>query len=196
VSSNNLNSASKTLVHRIWQGIKDDKELKHIIASEKQITHNLRADIKNKKAHIAVFLYNITELSILRNQPQITKPPTLLNLKLHYLIVPLTDAVLTNQLLLEKIIQIFAEKPILRGSDLQGSLHGDSEVKVTLEQLSIDELGRVWHLLGVPFRLAVSYSVYPIAIKPDVKQKKPRSTIQKKGLQPKLNATKNSPIQS
>lgn len=75
-SYNNLNSVSKTLANRIWNGIKDDKQIKTIINSEKQIIHLSPKDAQTESAQVSVFLYNITELSSMRNQPQTTPNPS------------------------------------------------------------------------------------------------------------------------
>jgi hypothetical protein len=68
-------------------------------------------------------------------------------------------------------MQILGEKPILRGPDLQGSLSGTGdELKVTLDALTIDDLNKLWGTLDAPHKLCISYSVYPVPLKSEVKQ--------------------------
>jgi hypothetical protein len=168
LSYNNLCSASKTLANVIWNSIKDDKDLNQVIKNIEQISFSSPNEA-DKTAQLSVFLYNPTELPAMRNQPPKGKEPqTLLYLKLHYLITPLTRKPLTDQALLGKIIRIFAEKPVVRGNDLKESLADTQyELRVALEAQSIGEQSSIWTMLQTPYRLSVSYGVYPIEIKND-----------------------------
>jgi hypothetical protein len=184
-SYNNLNSASKTLANRIWNGIKDDKQINAIINSPEQISYLSPKDAQAKAAQISVFLYNVTELTSMRNQPQTTKnpskPPLYLNLR--YLITPLTQSVENDQIVLGKIMQLFAETPVLRRSDLQGSLSetGD-DLKITLDALAADDLNKLWTMLSTPYKLSVSYTMYPVRIESSVKSETKPVIIKKPNL--------------
>jgi hypothetical protein len=165
VSYSNLESVSKTFANKIWQGIKDDEQIKQIIHDPCQISLLAPKDAQSKLAQISVFLYNVAELSSMRNQPQTKKPPTLLYLNLHYLITPLTQNIETDHVVLGKIMQLFAQTPILRGSDLQGSLsESGEELKVTLDALTADDLNKLWNMLMSPYKLSIGYSVFPVTI--------------------------------
>ena len=171
-SYNNLNSVSKTLVTHIWNGIKDDLQIKAIIQSPRQISYLSPKEIQTESKQISVFLYNVTELPSMRNQPQSTQnPPTLLYLNLHYLITPLTQNAENDQIILGKIMQLFAETPILRGSDLQSSLlESGDELKITLDSLGLDDLNKLSTMLQTPYRLCISYSVFPVRIESSTKR--------------------------
>ncbi len=188
MSYTNLSSASKTLTSRIWEGIKDDKQLLRIIKSAEQISLLSPQDAQTKSAQVSVFLYNVTELTSMRNQPQPQSPEqprTLLYLNLHYLITPLTQNAETDQILLGKILQLFAETPILRGSDLQGSIkESGDELKVVLDTLSVDDLNKLWTMLGAPHKLCVSYTVHPVRIESSKPEEK--SAVIKKTTRPAL----------
>ncbi len=188
MSFKNLNGASKTLANRIWNGIKNDKQANAIIQNPEQITFLSPKDaVEQKPPQISVYLYNVTELTSMRNQPtqNPSKPPLYLNLR--YLITPITDNADDNQAVLGKILQIFHETPVLRGSDLQGSLsEGSEDLKVILDQVSVDELSKIWGMLSAPYRLSVSYTVYPVRIEPAVKPDSKQVVIQR----PKLTAEK------
>jgi hypothetical protein len=176
-SYNNLNSVTKTLANQIWEGIKDDKQLSKIIRSPGQISFLSPQDAKAKSAQSSVFLYNVTELTSMRNQPQSQTPQepcTLMYLSLRYLITPLTQNAEDDQIILGKIMQLFAETPVLRGSSLQGSLKemGD-DLRIMLDELAVDELNKLWTMLSTPYRLCVSYTVRPVRIE-SVKQEKSR----------------------
>lgn len=174
MSYNNLSSTSKTLANIIWNGIKDDKDLNQIIKNIEQISFTSPNEAE-KTAQVSVFLYNSTELPAMRNQPpKANEPQTLLYLKLHYLITPLTRKPLTDQAILGKIIRIFAEKPILRGNDLKESLADtQSELRIALEPQAIADQSNIWTMLQTPYRLSVSYGVYPVEIKNDA----PKPTV-------------------
>ena len=69
-SYNNLNSVSKTLATHIWNGIKDDPQINAIIRNQRQIIHLSPKEVQTESTQISVFLYNVTELPSMRNQPQ------------------------------------------------------------------------------------------------------------------------------
>jgi hypothetical protein len=173
VSYNNINSASKTLASRIWNAIKDDKQVNAIIQNPEQITFLSPKDATERKPpQISIYLYNVFELTSMRNQPTATQNPSkpYLYLNLRYLITPITQNADDDQTVLGKILQIFYDTPVLRGSDLQGSLkEGGEDLKVMLDPLAIDELSKVWGMFSAPYRLSVGYSVYPIKIESAVK---------------------------
>jgi len=173
-SYRNLDSVSKTLASRIWNGIKTDKRLKEIIRIEKQITCLSPKDAQAKSPQISVFLYNVTEFSIMRNLPQTIqnppKPPTILHLNLHYLITPLTQDAENDQIVLGKIMQLLSEKPVLRGSDLQGSLYENGDdLRITLDSLATDDLNKLWTMFQTPYKLCLSYTVFPVRIESSIK---------------------------
>jgi hypothetical protein len=177
LSYNNLASASKTLANVIYNAIKDDKDLNQVIKNIEQISFAAPNEA-DKTAQLSILLYNPTELPAMRNQPpRANQPQTLLYLKLHYLITPLTRKPLTDQALLGKIIRIFEEKPVVNGNDLKESLADTQyELRVALETQSIEEQCSLWTMLQTPYRLSVSYGVYPVEIKND----SPKPTVSTK----------------
>jgi hypothetical protein len=190
LSYSNIRYASKTLAGRVWNAMKDDKQLSAIIRDPEQIRFVSPKEAAQKPPQISIYLYNVTELASMRNQPTATqnpsKPPLYLNLR--YLITPLTENVEDDQVLLGKILQIFHETPILRGSNLQGPLsEAGEDLKVVLDPLNFEELGKIWGMFEAPYRLSVGYSVYPVkiedSVKPDEKSviiKRPAVTVDKK----------------
>jgi hypothetical protein len=167
-SYTNIAAVTESLASKIWSRIKDDKELSNIISSQEQIRFRLPNSDKEAKPQLCIFLYQALENTNMRNQPppkNSEDPRTLVSLNLHYLIIPITEKTETDQLLLGKTLQIFAETPILRKTDLRGPL-GESgeELKITLDRLSIEDLNRLWTMLQAPYRLCVSYSVSAVPI--------------------------------
>lgn len=171
MSSDNIGGVTQTLARLISNGVKDDIELQKLLHSEELIS--LQAPSREEKpSQLSLYLYSVTECTNMRNLPQNTREPrTLLYLNLRFLITPTSKIPQFDQLLLGKVMQILGEKPILRGSDLQGSLNGSSEeLKVTLDALSIDDLNKLWGTLDAPHKLCISYSVYPVPLKSEAKQ--------------------------
>ena len=103
--------------------------------------------------------------------------PTPLPLRLHFMLTPVvvgantlaTHAAEQEQTILGKAMQVLYEHPMLRGTDLEDDFRGtDSVVSVRLEALTLDEVSRVWHALGRPYRLSASYEVSIAYIAPTV----------------------------
>jgi hypothetical protein len=119
---------------------------------------------------ISVWLYRVTRNEFILNNPpprpapnQISKRPFPVNL--HYLISFNMQDVRDEQLLLGRVVQVFNDQPVLRGSDLTGSLVGeDSEFRIHFETLTLEELTRIWHSLQEPYRTSVSYLVEIVQI--------------------------------
>jgi hypothetical protein len=171
LSSDNIGGITQTLAKLISNGIRNDIELQKIVHSEELVS--LQAPSREEKpSQLSLYLYNVTECTNMRNQPQNpTQPHTLMYLNLRFLITPTSRIPQLDQLLLGKVMQILGEKPMLRGSDLQGSLSGSGEeLKVTLDALSIDDLNKLWGTLDAPHKLCISYSVYPVPLKSEAKQ--------------------------
>src|SRR5207342_401912 len=73
-----------------------------------------------------------------------------------------------EQALLGKVLQVFAEHAILRGTDLKDDLEGETtELRLSFETLTLEELTRVWTALAEPYQLSASYRVQVIRIRSD-----------------------------
>ena len=168
--SSNIVSVTQSLAKLIYNAIQEDGELKKTIFNKEQISLHAPNEAE-KPSQISVFLYYVSEETTLRNQPQIpNQPRTLLHLNLHYLITPLTHDAKTDQLVLGKILRLFAEKPILRNSDFQGGLSGsETELKITLDQQTMEDINNLWTILSTQYKLSVCYTVTPIELKSDDK---------------------------
>lgn len=114
---------------------------------------------------ISIWLYRVTRNEFILNNPPTRPAPNQLSRKpfpvnLHYLISFFMQDVRDEQILLGRIVQVFNDQPMLRGSDLAGSLAGeDSEFRIHFETLTLEELTRIWGALQEPYRTSVSYLV-------------------------------------
>jgi hypothetical protein len=119
---------------------------------------------------LSVWLYRVVRDPERMNDPaeriawdQIKSPP--LPLRLHYLMTPITDEQVnvspeTEQKILGKVLQAFHSRPLLRGIDLKGEFEGtQTELRVRLEPMSLEEITRIWEALKGSYQLSVSYEV-------------------------------------
>jgi hypothetical protein len=66
----------------------------------------------------------------------------------------------TEQRILGKVLQAFHSSPLIRGVDLKGEFEGtQTELRVRLEPMSLEEITRVWEALKGSYQLSVSYEV-------------------------------------
>jgi len=127
---------------------------------------------------VSVWLYRVIRDEQRLNDPPVRISPTELRptplpLRLHYLITPITNQITgdpgTEQLILGKVLQIFYSHPVLRGTDLKGDFENtETELKVRLEAMSLEEITRVWEALEGSYQLSVSYEVSVVDIDPDL----------------------------
>jgi hypothetical protein len=119
---------------------------------------------------VSIWLYRIVRDDVRLNDPPTRPTPTTIRqpplpLRLHYLVTPITNRANdgdpeTEQYLMGKILQLFHSRPLLRGTDLKEELAGtNSELRVRLESLTVDEMSRVWDALEGSYQLSVSYEV-------------------------------------
>jgi len=164
---NAISDVGKTLIKLLWDNIKDDSHVSSIIESDDQITLS-SPDESAKK--LSLFLYQVTENAYLKNEEmqslnstKLKYPP--LTLSLFYLVTPHTQNMASVHIILGKVMQIFHDNSILKGSILQDSLVGD-ELRLILNPLSMDEQNKIWTVISKTktYKLSVCYEVTPVAI--------------------------------
>ncbi|MGE5556256.1 MAG: DUF4255 domain-containing protein [Methanocella sp.] len=175
MSSDNIGGVTQTLAKLISDGIKADVELQKLLHTEELVTLQAPSN-QAPSGQISLLLYSVTECASMRNMPeQPGEPRTLMYLSLRYLITPQSKTPQMDQLLLGKVMQILAERPIIPVSALQGSLSqsGSEGIKIVFDAMSLDDLNKVWTMLSVPYKPSISYSVYPVPIKSETQQTAP-----------------------
>jgi hypothetical protein len=123
---------------------------------------------------VSVWLYKVSRMAEMLNDPperktanQIQRAP--LPVQLYYLVTPFMDDPLTRHIVLGRVLQVFNDNAIVRGSDLQGVLQGSGEqLRVNLEALTIEQLSLVWDALSEPYQLSVTYLVQVVKIDSDL----------------------------
>jgi len=92
-------------------------------------------------------------------------PHASIPINLYYLVTPMNEDPESQQVALGKVLQVFNDYAILRGSDLQESLRETTEqLRVSLEALTLEELTQVWYSLQESYQLSVSYLVQVVTI--------------------------------
>lgn len=132
------------------------------------------ADTIDARAVAALYLYHLTPSKHLRNQrplpdpidpSRFRRPP--LPLELRYLAVPLVDSEVGHQHL-GRILQHFNDQGTF--STVDGLPIGDSfggaanEFRVSIDPLTIEQLGHIWSGFGESFRLSIGLLVEVVAI--------------------------------
>jgi hypothetical protein len=124
---------------------------------------------------ISLWLYRVVRDEQLLNAPRVRNGdrlfrPNALPLRLHYLVTPIAQidpetGPQTEHMLLGKVLQVFHDHPVLRGSDFIEELAGaEFSLHVRLEPLSLEEITQVWEALQRPYQLCVSYQVSVVPI--------------------------------
>ncbi len=119
---------------------------------------------------LSVWLYRVARDETRLNDPPTVRPlaaggvellPPPLPLRLHYLMTPIAPkAPDTEQKILGRVLRAFHSRPLVSGALLQGDLMGSgAEIAVRLEQMSLEEITRVWEALEGSYQLSVSYEV-------------------------------------
>jgi hypothetical protein len=136
-------------------------------------------------AAVSVWLYKVSRMSEMLNEPpQRTQPNQIprysLPLLLFYLVTPMTNDPLRRHALLGKVLQVFNDNAILRGSALQGVLQGTTEqLRINLEALTLEELSLVWYALSEPYQLSVTYLIQVVQIDSELEPVQTSPTIEK-----------------
>jgi hypothetical protein len=128
-------------------------------------------DDTTSQNRVSLFLYHIEINPHLRNDDFIRVSDTNLKqppmpLYLYYLLTPYGTNKTDEQYILGKVMQIFYDNAILKGSVLQNSLAGSSEeFKLLFSTISLDDLYKVWDAFqDTAYRLSIGYMVTPVRI--------------------------------
>lgn len=121
---------------------------------------------------LSVFLYQIVENNYLKNvgpQPvdldKMQYPP--LTLDLYYMFTPYDNDKENELIILEKVMQIFHDTPVLKGDMLKDSLKGtgNDKIRVIPNNLTFEEINKVWERFpNKAYKLSASYILTPVSI--------------------------------
>ncbi len=161
----------ETLKKLLWENFAGDLTITEIVGSEAQITLLSPDEMDEGSSKISLFLYQITENSHMKNQEMMAVnngtlqyPP--LTVDFLFLVTCHTDDRSTDHLLMGKIMQIFHDQAVLKGSTLKGNLAGSQEeFRLVFYTLPFEETINLWQSFREKsYRLSVCYRVTPVQI--------------------------------
>lgn len=155
----NLLDVSKALAAQLWNALKDDLAINTIVTSEDQITFSSPKTALAAKKKLAIYLYSITPDQPQKNTPQTTlaggkivQAPFIAR----YLITSCTGNAENDLLLLGKTLQTLLDTPVITTNLAET---GSNMLTVTLDSLSMDDLGNLWAALGEPLKPSLSVTL-------------------------------------
>jgi hypothetical protein len=166
-----IRAVSKTLQALLQDAITNSPDLQlQGVPIELSSPRELRDAANNAPVNaISLWLYRVARNGDLLNLPpervddQVRRQPVPVDL--FYLVAPITATSDNEQALLGRVLQVFSDHAILRGTDLKDDLEGETtELRLIFETLSLEELTRVWSALGEPYQLSASFRVQVIRI--------------------------------
>jgi hypothetical protein len=186
------------------------ESLRNLLVTEMTLTPPvavtiLAPDETGGDRRINLFLYRILENPTLKNldwqvkpgNPSLIAPPPL-SLNLYYLMTPYAqnDPLVGNATaheILGEAMRVFHEHAVVSQNALVPGLRDAREqIKIMLNPLDPDELGRVWSTFAQPFRLSVMYEVSVVQL--ELHSERPLSErVQRTGV-PDLRAPFRPPI--
>lgn len=126
------------------------------------------------KTGISLWLYRINrEPDTLNREPERIAPDRLrqipVPLTLHYLITPMLTDPEDEQMLLGKIVQVMNDHAVMAGAQVGTVLAADdTQLRIVIDNLSLEELARVWDVLKEPYQLSICYAVQVVSIDSDL----------------------------
>ena len=131
---------------------------------------------KNEQG-LSLWLYRVTRDEDRLNDPLERITPSLFHeppLPLRYLFTPVVDTSTVNnaeveQRVLGKVLQSLYGHPVFRGTDLSSDFSGtDTELRVRLEPMNVEDATRIWNALEQPYQLSMSYEVTLVKIDSEI----------------------------
>ncbi len=143
------------------------------LPDENAIVLDSPADIEtNSNTRLSIFLYQIVENSFLKNigpeyvgRNEMRNPPLFLDF--YYLFTPYAKNRETELIIIEKLLQVFYDNPVLKKELLKGSLKesGNDEIRIVPNNVNFEEINKLWERFpNKAFKLSVSCILTPVRI--------------------------------
>jgi Pvc16 N-terminal domain len=126
---------------------------------------------------ISLFLYSVMPAAEFRNENEAPRLrgntiPQAMPVELYYLLTTysqqnpdLTERTLESHLLLGQAMRVFFDNAILTGSALRGALPRDSELRLTYQPITVEDMTRIWSVFPQSsLRTSVSYVLSPVSL--------------------------------
>jgi hypothetical protein len=113
----------------------------------------------------SIFVYRVTQNEHLRNRPPVRRAVPL-TVNLHMLFTIWADSPLREQSLLAWLLRELHERPVLDNSVLapSGGFDPADQVLLAAEELSLDDVAKLWQILTPPYRASLTYVARNIPI--------------------------------
>lgn len=143
------------------------------LPDENAIVFDSPVDIEaNSNTKLSIFLYQVVENSFLKNigpeyvgRSEMRHPPLLIDL--YYLFTPYAKNRETELIIIEKLLQVFYDNPVLRKELLKESLKGsgNDEIRIVPNNVTFEEINKLWERFpNKAFKLSVSCILTPVRI--------------------------------
>jgi hypothetical protein len=168
-----IKDIGQTLVKLLERYMKNDPGLadESITIADNEIVLASPQDDEASAAKLSLFLYHILASPHTQNRDRevrdrntLRNPP--LALDLNYLVTPMVKETKNKHVLLGKVMEIFHDYPLLKGSVLQGDLKGsDSCFRLTLLSHTLENMTDLWQSIkDKSFMASIIYQVSPVFI--------------------------------
>ncbi len=128
------------------------------------------------QAQISLLLVRVSHNEHLRNRPASTLPTgkaVPLAVNLHLLFTVWADKADKEQVLVAWLLRELHRLPMLGGAALGAPFTAQDAVQLTPEDLSLDDLSKLWQILAPPLRPSLAYVARHVALDLDVEPPAP-----------------------
>ena len=165
-----LRQVTNLLITRLTDAFRAEPLLNALLAMGLVVSPRTPAEMQTgspPQQGLSVWLYQVDRDEFLLNRPPERVAPDLFRrppvpLDLHYLVTPMIDDPINEQLMLGKVVQVMNDQAIFPADPADPEL--TDEIRATLENPGVDALSRIWTALDQPHRLSVSYLLQIVTI--------------------------------
>jgi len=124
--------------------------------------------LKDESATGAIYLYRVTHNEFMRNLAPVS-PARPVTVDLHFLFCLWLDTASREHTVLGWLLRELARYPVLdRGmTDSSGGFAIVDRMQFIPSELSLDDMSKLWQLLGLPYRASLTYVVRNVQIGPE-----------------------------
>lgn len=156
-----IREASDRLRTVLGNSFADDPTARQYVTNAEAIGYESPGQGNDDASHsLSLWLFGVADNAFARNAP--TRPRrggqdgiTALPLNLHYLITPATQSPEGDLIAIGKIIQTFAETPIISMQNEDDGIF--DEIRLIRGHLGKEDISHLWGALQTPYRLSLYY---------------------------------------
>ena len=174
-----LKDLGDTLKGVLWEAFEEEALEEEGVEGARLISNENEIGLADPKEtpgkELRIFVFGVQEQTEMRNLPPsvveggdrdyVVRPaPTYLMVDL--LLIPSKENAADNLEVAGKVLEIFRDRPVIRGPFLRGGLAGTgAELRVHLHPISLDDLTKLWSSFpDTKFRFSLCYRVYNVPL--------------------------------